>query len=37
MKIDHNTLKASHRKFARICIEIDVNKLVVGRVCVEDK
>lgn len=37
VKIDHNTLKVSRGKFARVCVEIDLNKPVVGRVCVEGK
>ena len=37
IKIDHNTLKISRGKFARVCGEIDLTKLVVGRVCVEGK
>ena len=37
MKIDYNMLKVSRGKFARVCIEIDLNKPVVGRICVEGK
>ena len=37
IKIDFNTLKVSRGKFVRVCVEIDLNKLVVGRVCVEKK
>ena len=36
VKIDFKTLKVSRGKFARVCVEIDLHKLVVGRVCVEN-
>ena len=35
IKIDHNTLKVSRGKFARVCVEINLNKPVKGTVCVE--
>ena len=35
VKINHNTLKVSRGKFARVCVEINLNKLVKGIVCVE--
>ena len=31
VKIDHNTLKAFHGKFVRVCVEIDLNKPVGGK------
>lgn len=32
IKVDHNTLKVERGKFARICVEIDLTQLVVGKV-----
>ena len=37
IKIDFNTLRVSRGKFTRVCVEIDLTKPVVGRVCVEGK
>lgn len=37
IKIDYNTLKVSRGKFVRVCVEIDLSKPMVGRVCMEGK
>lgn len=37
MKVDHNTLKVSCGRFARVCVEIDLTKPMIGRICVEGK
>ncbi|ONK81627.1 uncharacterized protein A4U43_C01F31250 [Asparagus officinalis] len=34
VKVDRNTLHANRGKFARICVEIDLSKPVIGRVCI---
>lgn len=34
VKVDTNTLKVERGCFARICVEIDLTKPVVGKVCV---
>ena len=36
VKIDHHTLKLARSRFARVCVEIDLYKPVVGMVFVED-
>lgn len=35
-KVDRNTLKVERGRFARICVEIDLNQPVVGKVCLND-
>ena len=37
VKIDYSILQVSRGKFARVCVEIELNKLVVGKVYVENK
>lgn len=34
IKVDERTLKFDRGRFARVCVEIDLNKLVVGKLCV---
>lgn len=36
VKVDSNTLKVERGRFARICVEIDLTKPVVGKVCIND-
>lgn len=36
IKVDRNTLKVERGRFARICVEIDLNQPVVGKVCLND-
>ncbi|XP_057418469.1 uncharacterized protein LOC130712667 [Lotus japonicus] len=35
IKVDRNTLQADRGRFARICVELDLTKPVVGKVCLE--
>ncbi|XP_057436904.1 uncharacterized protein LOC130729242 [Lotus japonicus] len=36
IKVDINTLSGDRGRFARICIELDLTKAVIGRICIED-
>lgn len=36
IKVDANTLDVRQGKFARVCVEINLNKPVVGKVCLRD-
>ncbi|XP_057417008.1 uncharacterized protein LOC130711420 [Lotus japonicus] len=36
IRLDKNTLKAERGRFARICVEVDLDKPVVGKVCLEN-
>lgn len=36
MKIDLNTLNASQGKFATVCVEVCLNKPIVGKICVDN-
>lgn len=36
VRLDKNTLKAERGRFARICVELNLDKPVVGRICLED-
>lgn len=35
IRVDSNTLRAERGKFARICVELDLSKPVIGKVCIE--
>ncbi|XP_057441890.1 uncharacterized protein LOC130733681 [Lotus japonicus] len=36
IRLDRNTLRADRGRFARICVELDLDKPVVGKICLED-
>ncbi|XP_057432217.1 uncharacterized protein LOC130724970 [Lotus japonicus] len=36
IKVDTNTLSGDRGRFARICVELDLTKAVIGRICTED-
>ncbi|XP_057418637.1 uncharacterized protein LOC130712838 [Lotus japonicus] len=36
IKVDINTLSGDRGRFARICVELDLTKAVIGRICIED-
>lgn len=35
IKVDEHTLKVERGRFARVCVEIDLNQPVVGKICVK--
>ncbi|XP_057426536.1 uncharacterized protein LOC130719965 [Lotus japonicus] len=35
IRVDGNTLRAERGKFARICVELDLAKPVIGKICIE--
>ncbi|XP_057426097.1 uncharacterized protein LOC130719490 [Lotus japonicus] len=35
IRVDSNTLRAERGKFARICVELDLSRPVIGKVCIE--
>ncbi|XP_057426555.1 uncharacterized protein LOC130719985 [Lotus japonicus] len=36
VRLDRGTLRAERGRFARICVELDLDKPVVGKICLED-
>ncbi|XP_057456177.1 uncharacterized protein LOC130747298 [Lotus japonicus] len=36
IKVDMTTLSGDRGRFARICVELDLTKAVIGRICIED-
>ncbi|XP_057425871.1 uncharacterized protein LOC130719255 [Lotus japonicus] len=36
IKVDTTTLSGDRGRFARICVELDLTKAVIGRLCIED-
>lgn len=36
IRVDQNTLKVQRGRFARVCIEIDLSQLVVGKIWLQD-
>lgn len=36
IKVDEHTLRIERGRFARVCVEIDLNQPVVGKICVND-
>ncbi|XP_057432231.1 uncharacterized protein LOC130724985 [Lotus japonicus] len=36
VKLDRSTLRAERGRFARICVELDLNKPVIGKICLEE-
>ncbi|XP_057425890.1 uncharacterized protein LOC130719278 [Lotus japonicus] len=36
IKVDRNTLKKDRRRFARICVELDLTQAIVVKICIEN-